>query len=83
MTYTKNGQDLEEATQFVYLEELYLTYPSRWELFRSKEYTSKHLVNKGNARAYSESHGCYIQRYWELIAAPKQYLMSQGFKLKL
>lgn len=83
MTYIKKGQELEEADQFLYSEELYLSYPGRWELFRTKTYTSKVPVNKKDARAYSESHGCYVYRFWELIAAPKQYLINEGFKPKL
>jgi hypothetical protein len=84
MTYEKNGQLLEEADQFLYEEEIYLDFPpTRWELFRIKKYSSKTPINKKDARAFSESHGCYVQRYWEMIAAPKQYLIEEGFKLKL
>lgn len=83
MTYYKKSQELEEADQFLYLEELYLEFPNRIELFRTKFYSAVTPIKKKNARAYSENHGCYIQRYWELIAAPKQYLINEGFKLKL
>lgn len=83
MKYEKNGLILEESDQFLYQEELYLAFPNRWELYRVKNYSSKAPINKKNARAYSENHGCYVQRYWELIAAPKQYLINEGFKLKL
>ena len=83
MIFKKKNQLVDEADQFLYLEEIYLYYPSRFELFRSKYYTSKVPINKKNARAYSESHGCYVQRYWKLETAPKQYLISKEFKPKL
>lgn len=83
MTYTKNGQTLEESDRFLYLEEIFLSYPRRWELSRSQIYSSKTPVKGKNSRIYRENRGCYIQRFWELIAAPKQYLISQGFKPKL
>lgn len=81
MIFKKKDQLVDEADQFLYLEEIYLCYPTRFELFRSKHYTSKVSINKKNTQAYSESHGCYVQRYWELEAAPREYLISEGFKL--
>ena len=81
MVFRKKDQLVDEADQFLYLEEIYLCYSTRFELFRSKHYISKVPINKKNARAYSESHGCYVQRYWELEAAPREYLISEGFKL--
>ena len=83
MTYEKEGQLVNEAEQFLYLEEIYLCYPNRFELYRSKHYTSKVPIDKKNSRIYSESHGCYVQRYWKLETAPKQYLISKEFKPKL
>lgn len=83
MTYEKKGQLVNEADQFLYLEEIYLYYPNRFELYRSKYYTSKVPVDKKDSRIYSESHSCYVQRYWELEAAPRGYLISEGFKPKL
>lgn len=80
MVFKKKDQLVDEADQFLYLEEIYLCYPTRVELFRSKHYTSKIPINRKNTHAYSESHGCYIQRYWELEAAPLEYLISEGFK---
>ena len=80
MVFKKNNQLVNEADQFLYLEEIYLCYPTRVELFRSKHYTSKIPINRNNTHACSESHGCYIQRYWELEAAPREYLISEGFK---
>lgn len=83
MMYIKDNLIIEEAKEFLYEEELYLSFPNRWELYRVKTYSSKEPVSKPNSRAYSEKQGCYIQRFWELIGAPKQYLEDEGFKLKL
>lgn len=84
MTYEKKGKELEVARNFIYSEEVFLNYPGRWELFRSQKYSSKVPVfRKKCSQVYSESHGCFIKRYWELIAAPEQYLIEQGFKPKL
>lgn len=80
MVFKKKDQLVDEANQFLYLEEIYLCYPTKFELFRSKRYASKVPINKKNSQAYSESHGCYVQRYWELEAAPREYLISEGFK---
>lgn len=83
MTYECKGQTLEEANRFLYSEEIYLVYPKRFELFRRKTYSSEVPVDRKHSRIYSENHGCYIERDWELLAAPKQYLLSQGYKPKL
>lgn len=83
MVYEKNGQLIKAADRFLYLEELYLSYPNRWELFRSKTYMSKIPISNKNSKVYNKTHGCYVFRYWELIAAPKQFLIDEGFKLKL
>lgn len=83
MLYEKNGQILEVADQFLYEENIFLSYPNRWELFRSKIYKSKNPIYKKNSRVHNEDHGCYILRYWELIAAPKHYLINKGFRRKL
>ena len=83
MTYEKKGQLVNEADQFLYLDEIYLCYPNRFESYRSKHYTYKVPADKKDSRIYSESHGCYVQRYWKLETAPKQYLISKEFKPKL
>lgn len=83
MYYEKDGLVLEEADQFLYEEDLYLSYPNRLELYRTKQYKSKIPIQRPNSRAYSENRGCYIQRFWEMIGAPKQYLEDEGFKVKL
>ena len=54
MVFKKKDQLVDEADQFLYLEEIYLYYPSRFELFRSKHYTSKVPINKKNARKLSD-----------------------------
>lgn len=83
MTYKKDGVELEESDQFLYLEEIYLLSKKCWELYKSRTYSSKNLIEKQNSRAYNEEHKCHIFRYWELVAAPKQYLESNGFILKV
>ena len=51
MVFKKKGQLVDEADQFLYLEEIYLCYPTRFELFRSKHYTSKTPINRKNTHA--------------------------------
>jgi hypothetical protein len=83
MTYIKDDQVLEEADQFIYEEDIYLGFPDRWELYRSKLYASKKPIYRPNSRVPSENHGYQVQRYWELIGAPKKYLIEEGFKVQL
>ncbi len=84
MLYIKKNKELEEADQFLYQEELYLRFTSgRWELYRTKQYSSKEPIQRRDDCAYSEAYKCYVHRFWDLIAAPKHYLIEQGFKLKV
>lgn len=83
MIYEKDGHRLEEANKFVYLEEIYLIYPKRSELYKSKTYVSDRLVNKPSSGVYNKELGCYVHRSWEMEAAPPDYLKSKGYKLAI
>lgn len=83
MVYTKNSQTLSEANRFIYQEDIYFIYQKGCQWVRTKYYASSTPINKKDDKAYNKEYKCYIQRYWELIAAPKQYLIDQGFKPKV
>lgn len=36
-----------------------------------------------NTIRYSKKHSCCIHRYWELLSAPEEFLIKNGFKPKL
>lgn len=79
MNYIKEGIIIKEADLFTYSEEIYLSYPNRWELYRSKTYVSKTPLSNKNSSAYSAKQKCHVYRTWELIGAPKEFLIKEGF----
>lgn len=81
--YCKQGAEVTVSSRFLYLEEIYLSNKSHWALYKSQKYKSKVPIKCENTIRYSEKHSCCIHRYWELLSAPEEFLIKNGFKLKL
>ena len=81
--YCKQGAEVTVSSRFLYLEEIYLSNNNHWALYRSQKYKSKVPIKCENTIRYSKKYSCYIHRYWELLSAPKEFLIKNGFKPKL
>ena len=82
MIYVKDLEEIAESDTFEYSIELYLEYKNRSELYSIESISSKKLIENKEVRAYSNLYNCYVQRFFELRAAPKNYLIENGFKPK-
>lgn len=80
MLYEKNGDVVETGDAFLYVEEIYLKFPNRYELFRVKKYMSKKEINRPTTYTFNPKLQCKIIRYWLLDTAPEKYLITNGFK---
>lgn len=81
--YCKQGAEVTVSSRFLYLEEIYLSSNNQWALYRSQKYKSKVPIKCENTIRYSKKHSCCIHRYWELLSAPEEFLIKNGFKPKL
>lgn len=80
MLYEKNGNVVETGDGFIYIEEIYLKFPNRYELFRTKRYKSIKPIDRPDSSTYSSKNKCKIMRYWLLDIAPERYLKINGYK---
>lgn len=80
--YIKKDHTCMASDKFMYSDEIYRIEKNRAYLIQEKYYTSSKTLNVKVIPVLKKFNGCIIQRFFELIGAPEEYLINNGYKYK-